>query len=387
MTSSVTEEPDDRLARVALSRLGEPGSTRIAAWVAQRSAPEVWTELFGRLRAAADRGEAPPPPGLAEAERDLAALERLGGRLVLPSDPEWPVLLHDLDSGRFVTERALAGPLALFVRGQLRLGDATASAVAVVGSREGTAYGLAVAGELGVGLAEAGWTTVSGGAYGIDAAAHRGALAGSGVTVAVLAGGPDVLYPAGNRPLLERIVAEGVVASEVPPGLAPTRRRFLVRNRLIAALTRGTVLVEAGWRSGARNTVGHARALGRAVMAVPGPVTSALSAGCHGELREPDAQLVTGAHHVLEEVGPVGTLAPLPATRAGPRDGLGSDAAAVLEAVPARSPRPTSSIAKVSGRSEMAAGIALAELEILGLVTRSDAGWHLTDAGRRPAAG
>ncbi len=163
--------------------------------------------------------------------------------------------------------------------------------------------------ELAAGLAERDAAVVSGGAYGIDGAAHRAALAADGFTVAVLAGGVDVSYPAGNAALFHRIAKEGLLVTEYPPGLRPQRHRFLTRNRLVAALSGATVVVEAGARSGAANTAAWARALGRGVCAVPGPVTSSASVGCHILLRA-GATVVTRAEEVVELIGHAGELAP-----------------------------------------------------------------------------
>ena len=199
----------------------------------------------------------------------------------------------------------LAPPIALWVRGPGVLDELCDQAAAIVGARAATGYGLHVAGELGAGLATAGFTVVSGAAIGVDGAAHRGALAAGGPNVAVLACGIDRSYPAAHEALLDRIAATGVVLSEYPPGSVPARHRFLVRNRLIAGLAAGTVVVEAGLRSGAQRTAADARSLGRPVMAVPGPVTSGRSAGCHRMIRE-GAVLVTRVEEVLEEVGRLG---------------------------------------------------------------------------------
>src|SRR5262249_45616384 len=155
-----------------------------------------------------------------------------------------------------------------------------------------TSYGLQLAAELAYGLADSGWTVISGGAYGIDAAAHRGALAAHGRTVVVLACGIDTVYPLGHAGLFERISERGLMLTEWPPGAVAFRTRFLVRNRLIAALSRGTVVVEAAARSGARSTARRARELDRVLMACPGPATSAMSLGCHTEIREHNARLV-----------------------------------------------------------------------------------------------
>src|SRR6201995_1311084 len=159
---------------------------------------------------------------------------------------------------------------------------------------------------MGAALAARGRPVVSGAAYGIDACAHQGPLAADGVTIAVLACGVDRAYPPGHHDLLASIAAQGVIVSEWPPGRAPNRLRFLIRNRVIGALTRGTVVVEAGLRSGALNTARHTRDLHRPVMAVPGPVTSETSAGCHKIIREWGAVCVNGAPDVLELRPPLG---------------------------------------------------------------------------------
>ena len=203
----------------------------------------------------------------------------------------------------------------------------------------------------------------------------------------MLAGGVNVRYPSGNTALLERIATDGLIVSEVPLGLAATRERFLVRNRLIAGLANGTVLVEAGLRSGARNTVAHARALNRHVLAVPGQVTSAMSVGPHLELRREGTILVTSASDVLESLAAVGEhLPPHLGAPAGPRDGLPALDALVLDATPVRSARPSARIASTAGVGVLEAGTALVRLEAAGLVTRVEGGWRLTELGRAPKA-
>jgi DNA processing protein len=216
----------------------------------------------------------------------------------------------------------LRRPYALWLRGEADLRYCCLRSVSIVGARAATAYGAHVGTEMAAALAERGWTVVSGGAYGIDSCAHRGALAADGVTIAVLACGVDVAYPAGHADLLTAIAAQGVLVSEWPPGRTPTRRRFLIRNRVIGALSRGTVVVEAGLRSGALNTARHARDLGRPLMAVPGPVTSAVSAGCHRVIREWAAVCVTSAADVVEMLTPLGE-SDLDRTSGAPGDGLG----------------------------------------------------------------
>ena len=172
------------------------------------------------------------------AARDLAVLERLGGRLVTAADAEWPLLAFTAFAGVDTKERPAAHPpLALWVTGPARLDEVAERAAAIVGTRAATAYGEHVAAELAAGLAERDVAVVSGGAYGVDGAAHRAALAADGLTVAVLAGGIDVSYPSGHAGLFHRIGEQGLIVTEYPPGLRPQRHRFLTRNRLVAALS------------------------------------------------------------------------------------------------------------------------------------------------------
>jgi DNA processing protein len=270
----------------------------------------------------------------------------------------------------------------------------------MVGSRAATSYGGHVAGEIAADLGERGWAVVSGGAYGIDAAAHRGALAAEAVTIAVLACGVDYPYPAGHADLFAAIAAQGLVVSEWPPGRRPARTRFLVRNRVIAALGCGTVIVEAGERSGALNTARHAANLGKPLMAVPGPVTSAQSAGCHRIIRDWGASCVTHAGDIIELLSPLSTpdaLAPggapdalalgnAPAWRSRPdpgagrgpsRDDLDPDSARVLDALPARGGAGTSTIAVEAGVDLDTVLRCLGRLAGYGFIERCDRGWRL----------
>lgn len=211
--------------------------------------------------------------------------------IVTREDPEWPASFEDL--GR-------AAPHVLYVKGKLSWPKA--HNVSIVGARAATGYGEHVALELASDLARD-HTIVSGAAYGIDGTAHRGALAAGGSTIAFLAGGVDRPYPSGHAHLIARIAEAGAVVSEVPPGSAPTKWRFLQRNRLIAAASEASIVVEAGFRSGSLNEAGHAQALGRPVGAVPGPITSAASAGCHRLIAELGATLVTSADEVRALTG------------------------------------------------------------------------------------
>jgi DNA processing protein len=278
---------------------------------------------------------------------------------------------------------ALVPPLALWVRGSARLDVLADRAVALVGSRAATAYGEHVAGELAHQLGQRGWTVVSGGAYGIDAASHRGALAAGGPTIVVLANGVDRPYPAAHGALFHRISETGLLVSEWPPGTAPHGHRFLVRNRLIAALARGTVVVEAAARSGAQATARRAHKLGRQVLVVPGPVTSAMSVGCHDLLREEemDARLVTSAAQVIEAVGSIGTdLADPERAAPTPRDGLSDVAVRVLDACPVRIGVPPERLAGIAGCEVLDVLRVLPALELAGLVQFSGSGWRLSPA-------
>ncbi|MYU67591.1 DNA-processing protein DprA, partial [Streptomyces sp. SID69] len=304
----------------------------------------------------------------AEPERDLARARAAGARFVAPGNPEWPRQLDDLADAR---------PLGLWVRGGPSLRMWALRSVAVVGARACTEYGTHVAATLAAGLAERGWVVVSGGAYGIDAAAHRGALAAAGATVAVLASGVDRPYPRGHTTLIERIAQQGLVIGELPPGEHPTPSRFILRNRVIAALTRGTVVVEAACRSGSLATARAAQRLGRHTMGVPGPVTSALSAGVH-ELLRGEAVLVTDAAEVSELVGDMGDLAPPRTGPVLPRDLLTPAARTVLAALPGARAAPAGEIAAGARTTPDEAIAKLYELRALGYVERHGDGWKLT---------
>ena len=264
----------------------------------------------------------------------------------------------------------------------MALDEVVERSVAVVGARAATTYGVHIATELGADLSRRRATVVSGAAYGIDAAAHRGALLGGvAPTVAVLACGVDVAYPRGNDRLLHEIAGTGLVVSELPPGSHPTRRRFLVRNRVIAALSLGTVVVEAASRSGSLATLERARLLDRHLMAVPGPVTSAMSRGCHDWLRD-GAVCVTDGGQVMDLVGRLGDDA---ADRLrGPvdvRDGLSDTVSRVLDALPVRRSCGVSVLARSAGVAPLVVQQVLPPLVAHGLVERTPDGWRLTPLG------
>lgn len=373
---------DPLLAAAAWSRLAEPGDRAAGILVGALGAVGALDRLLtggpapvGGDTPAWDRARARWVPRLRtlDPRRELDVIARLGGRVVLPDSREWPAGLADLRE---------AAPFCLWVRGGAPVAPFGRSA-ALVGARACTSYGQHVAAELAAGLAERSTTVVSGGAYGIDAAAHRGSLAAGGPTVAILAGGLDRPYPAGNADLLEEIAERGALVAEVPPGTAPTRSRFLLRNRLIAAMTRGVVVVEAAWRSGALSTAAHAAALLRPVGVVPGPVTSMVSAGCHRLLRESDAVCVTDAAEVIELVGDLGTdLAPPHPDADGrerpgaPPEGLDPREARLFEALPLRGRTTVSRLARAAGLAESEVRTALAYLELAGLVAQEAGAWR-----------
>jgi DNA processing protein len=281
---------DERLARAAWSRLAEPtddqardlvaalGPVDALSWVLAGHGPGSWQARIAGLDPAAQ----------------VQQLTELEGRLLIPGDAEWPPTLADLGAQM---------PFCLWVRGPLPLAGTTARSVALIGARAASAYGEHVAADLAAGCAAEGITVVSGAAYGIDSAAHRGALAADGATIAVLACGVDRAHPRGHQQLLEQMYRQGLVLSENPLGCPVSRTRFLARDRLIAALGGATVVVEGAHRSGSLRTATQAMRLSRPVGAVPGPITSPLSSACHLLLRE-GAVCITGPADLSDLVGP-----------------------------------------------------------------------------------
>ena len=370
---------------------------------------------------------APRLEGL-DIRRELDVLDRLGGSLVLPGDTWWPPGLDELEHPPFclwvrgdpsllvsVKDRAAAscsnggavpetgghnsdrgGDAAgesglsemitrahhLPVREQrMPAGPANGLCLALVGARASTRYGEEVATSLASEVTAKGGLIVSGGAFGIDACAHRGALR-EGPTVSVSAGGVDRLYPVGNTGVLEAVISNGALVAEVPPGCQPGRYRFVSRNRVIAAISGATIVVEAAWRSGALSTAHRALDLGRQVGAVPGPVTSMSSVGCHRLLRK-GAVCITDADDALELLTPLGAVDADAVKEQNPElagdgllDGLEPDSAAVLDAMPARASATTEAIVRSSGLSQKEAVAALGILELLGRAERTAAGWR-----------
>lgn len=319
---------DERTARIALASGVEPDDAFTGRLVGRRGAVET-LRLLGtdepiRGSDAAEtalwRERLRPRLDANTIRRVLSETERLGLRVLTRGDADWPKALGVL------RERA---PLALWVKGdpgilrQTQLRDT----ITFTGARAATSYGEHVTQSLAHDIADEGGVVVSGGAYGIDGAAHRAALSAGGRTVAVLAGGLDRLYPAGHSDLLEKVGREGLLVSELPPGSSPTKWRFLARNRLLASLAAATVVVEAGYRSGSLHVAAQAAGLRRPVGAVPGPVTTAASAGCHRLLREGTAQVVTDitdlrALSTPTPAAPASELSRAAPTRAAGRSGL-----------------------------------------------------------------
>ncbi len=372
----------DRLARAWLSACVEPGLPAVAALI-DKVGPGAAMKAIAAGR---------PVPGVTGAHDNspdvtagavLARARHADLRLLCPEDAQWPPALRDLGHAGVLHGRG-GPPYALWVRGDRDLSELVAPAVAIVGARSSTAYGDEVAADIAAGVTGAGICVVSGAAYGIDAAAHRGALAVGGRTVSVLACGADVVYPRGHEGLLLRVAEQGLVVSEAPPGAHPTKVRFLARNRLIAAVTRAVVVVEASWRSGSLNTLKWAGQLGRVGLGVPGPVTSATSTGVHLAIREQRADLVTCAAEVREAIAPIGAdrVDGSPTWGLGERrdtDGLDRVHLAVLESLPAATAEASAAdeVARRCGHDPKTVRQVLTTLAEQGLVGCENGRWRV----------
>ena len=374
--AATDEERREAYARATWSTLVEPGDGVAGALVATLGAeralevafaetpPRALGEVAARQVADGRARWLPRCGGVADA---LERARRSGVRLLTPDDPDWPARSADLGPH---------GPLCLWTRGDTRLLGARAPAVALVGARASTSYGEFVTADFAAESANAGVTVVSGGAYGIDGAAHRAAVAAGGATVAIMAGGVERAYPAGHRDLIDRIARDGLVAAEVPCGTTPTKHRFLARNRLIAALSDATVVVEAGWRSGAHNTVHHALTIGRPVGVVPGPVTSAASMGCHRLLREREVMCVTCFADVRDLIASATGIGADAAGEPSPDgEAYTDDRTRILDALSTRSPRTSADVARRAGFGFDEASALLGMLELDGVVRRHGDGW------------
>lgn len=374
MTALPRALTDERWARAAWSRVAEPGDPRAVALVEQLGPVDALAAVVE------DRSWAPEVLRARVATVDLEGLVsfgfRQGWRVVIPGDDEWPTGLDVLSTP----------PLGLWVVGPAHLGEAASSSIAVVGARASTTYGMGVAAELGAGLPAAGYAVVSGAAFGIDRAAHQGCLSVAGTTIAVLAGGLDRPYPVSNADVIGRIAATGALATEVAPGGAPTKSRFLQRNRVIATMTVGTVVVEAGLRSGSLHTAGRAVEHGRPVGAVPGAVTSRVSAGCHQAIRDGKAMLVTDVPDVLDLMGRMGVhAAPHRSGPVLPEDELPPEDRLVLAALPVRAPTSVSAICAHAGVGAAQARASLGRLELAGVAQRVGDRWkQISGRSRTP---
>jgi DNA processing protein len=396
MSINTTSE-DHQLAAAYLSRVAEPAS--VPLWM-------LVTDLGYVAAAAAVRAAdvSPEVAACTEARResvvpeaDLDAAERNGIRLITPVSPEWPhfafAALESAGVRRARQWRAglrarsdrgeLVPPLGLWIRGAGDLAAVGTRSIAMVGSRASTAYGDHIAADFAYSLSQRDVVVVSGGAYGIDAAAHRGSLAAEGVSVLVSAGGLDRPYPVGNKTLYDRTAERGLLISERPPGSAPHRQRFLSRNRLIAALGTATLVVEAAARSGALNTAGYARDLGRPVLAIPGAVTSAMSVGCHRLIQRDDdpARLVATVADVLSACGEMNAAPRLASEQLevlAPYDCLDPVAQLVLNGLPRRGAVTEAELATLSGQPINLVIGALPLLCNFGLITASREGYRLS---------
>ena len=372
-------EPGDRTAGLVVAALG--AADALDAVVARWPAPQ-WAAAVLRagvdgvpeseFQQAIERWQ----PRLKSATALLAVRQaaRYGARLLVPDADGWPMGMDDL---------GLHAPIALWMRGTDGALAAIGTSIAIVGARAATGYGEHVTMEVSAGLVDRGYAIVSGAAYGIDGMAHRAALASHGVTAAFLAGGVDRFYPSGHDALLTRIVEEGAVISELPCGQPPTKWRFLQRNRLIAAASQATVVVEAGWRSGSLNTAGHAAEIGRPIGAVPGPITSAASAGCHRLIRDYGATLVTTADEIAELLGEAtrrssgerGTSARIETPAQDDPRPRSADETRLLDALSFSAPRQSQDIAARAGLSIAAVQSLLGALELDGRVVERERGW------------
>lgn len=370
-------EPGDRIAGELVDTLGASNAftTLIEGWSSERIADAAGAAGSDLLVAEIDDGLARWTPRLTSgvAITALRQAARYSVQLLTPDDAAWPVGLFDL--GPFA-------PIALWLRGNESTLFAAQHSIALVGARAATGYGEHITMEASAGLVDRGYAIVSGAAYGIDGMAHRAALASSGQTIAFLAGGVDRFYPSGHDALLNRIVEKGAVISELPCGSPPTKWRFLQRNRLISAVSQATIVLEAGWRSGSLNTAGHASTLGRALGAVPGPVTSAASAGCHRLIRDFSAVLVTTAAEMAE-------LAPLDdqhgETSSDIQQGQPtSTAVRVVDALSTRAPRRIEDVAVRSGLSLAAVQAELGALEVDGTAREGERGWTILAKPKTP---
>ena len=348
----------DRQARLIISVAGEPGDERVGQVVAEFGAADAvkrWESGLGADAMCKSIDRVLNSPLIEQAVKSLNSVR---GRFITPADEEWPDSLDDLDT---------AAPVGLWCTGAGSLSEIANRSLAVVGARSATTYGQRIAHEIGVQGAKENVGVISGAAYGIDAAAHRGSLVGQGKTVAVLACGVDVAYPVSHRGLLSCITDSGVVVSEAPPGAKPHKHRFLIRNRLIAALSQSTVVVEAALRSGSLSTSNWAHVLNRQIWGIPGPITSATSAGVHAGIRDNMMKIATSTDDIFQDF-----KSPALPIQLGLLDGA-------IVGLLSEGPRSSHEIAMHFGTEvdfhDLQAALSL--LEVRKLITLSNQGWKL----------
>jgi DNA processing protein len=371
-----------RQDRLGLSLVVEPGDPRLRNLLLTHEPAEILAAILGRHQLAETR----IPEAWTERGRELdrtaegaaARAKAAGLRWVTPGDKEWPTALSDLDHVEPL-HGATGAPIGLWLRGVGHLAEMCEQSVAIVGARDCTTYGAECASELAADCADAGWTVISGAAYGVDGCAHRGAFLMNAPTAGVLACGADLDYPKSHGALITRIGEVGVVVSEQAPGEKPLKNRFLSRNRIIAAMTQGTVVIEAAVRSGSLNTLNWADQLGRTTMALPGPVTSQQSAGVHAAIRAGKAVLVTSGREVIAELSGLGAATEeqpsLPLTEF---DRLPPAARTTLDGLDWSTARKVAEIASTVRLSSREVRAALDLLERRGLVIRAGAEWMLS---------
>jgi DNA protecting protein DprA len=282
---------NELIARAALFSAIEGGHTFWSREIYSNSALYVYEKLMNDGYDSIKFEKLIAELKLHSGEQVIAKVAEHHARLITPLDADWPHQLNDL----------VAPPIALIIRGNIAA--LHMSSLAIVGTRNPTSYGARIAGDFAAGFADREWGIVSGGAYGIDSYAHKGALIAEGITVAVVASGIDVNYPAGNARLFAEICETGAIVTEFMPGHKALPNRFLTRNRLIAALSKATLVVEAAFRSGSLRTARDAAELLRPVMAIPGPINSPQSEGCHRLIGERAAEIVTSVADAVEFVG------------------------------------------------------------------------------------
>jgi DNA processing protein len=278
----------ERAKRLALFSAIEAGTTFWSSEILERGAGQVFDRILDGKYDTVKYGQLIEKVRKFDSVESFQSIEKHGGTFLIPADSNWPLRVDEL----------AVPPIGLIVKGDPSI--LSNPSLAIVGTRNPTPYGVRIAGDFAAGFVDREWDIVSGGAYGIDSAAHRGALVAEGRTIAVIASGIDIQYPAGNSRLFDEICENGAIVSEVMPGVIAMPHRFLTRNRLIAALSQSTLVVEAAFRSGSLRTARDAAELMRPVMAIPGPINSPSSEGCHRLIGERAAELVTSVADAIE---------------------------------------------------------------------------------------